>query len=297
MLKRILRPTNRRIRLLVGLFLAGLFCIQCTRTEGIGESTLVKPIDITGHRFGENSPEVVAEIEQLAKTDHIALLERCLANYEASYQDFTCTFIKEEVIRGEHTGVQEIQVKHTASPFRVVLAWTKNAPLGDRVIYEEGKRGNMMLVRPRGKIIRLIVPSVLEKPDGPRAMSSTLRPVNMFGFGRGLKSLIKVYRQAKAAGDMKTSFGGYARVGGDPENGEGGRNCVVLIRYLPPKDDYPAWKTLTYIDVDYLLPICVEGYDWDENLQCRYIYKDLKFNVGLTEDDFSPEANGFVAGK
>ena len=49
--------------------------------------------------------------------------------------------------------------------------------------------------------------------------------------------------------------------------------------------------TVTYVDVDYLVPICIEGYDWDMKLQCRYLYRDLKFNVALTSDDFTPEAN------
>ena len=35
MLRNLLNPTNRRIRLFVGLLLAGLFCIQCTRSEAI----------------------------------------------------------------------------------------------------------------------------------------------------------------------------------------------------------------------------------------------------------------------
>jgi outer membrane lipoprotein-sorting protein len=63
---------------------------------------------------------------------------------------------------------------------------------------------------------------------------------------------------------------------------------------LPAKDDYPTYKTVIYIDVDRLVPLCIEGFDWDNNLQCRYIYQDVKFNVGLTQDDFLPETNEMV---
>ena len=51
-------------------------------------------------------------------------------------------------------------------------------------------------------------------------------------------------------------------------------------------------RRIRQIDVDSLLPICIEGYNWDKQLSCRYLYKDVKLNVGLTPDDFTPQANG-----
>ena len=76
-----------------------------------------------------------------------------------------------------------------------------------------------------------------------------------------------------------------------------GRNTIVLERYLPACNGYPAWKTVTYIDREYLVPICIEGYDWDKQLSGRYVYQNLNFNTGLTDDDFRPEANGLTAPK
>jgi len=283
MLKRLLHPTNRRVRLAVGLLLAGLFCIQCTRTEAFKESEYI--IAISGKDFGSNAPAVASEIERLAKTDQISLLQRCLDHYNGNYSDYVCIFDKEERINGVARPQQEIAVKHMVQPFSVVMTWTKQAPVGDKVLYAEGKYDNQMLVRPKSPIIQALTGgAVLRKPDGQEAMSNTLRPVNMFGFGRTLKGLIGVYKEAEAHGDLRTAFGGYAQVAG--------RKCVVLVRYLPAKNDYPAYKTVIYIDVDHLVPTCIEGYDWDEQLQCRYIYRDVKFNVGLTETDFTPEANG-----
>jgi outer membrane lipoprotein-sorting protein len=110
----------------------------------------------------------------------------------------------------------------------------------------------------------------------------------MFGFGRALESLISVYRKAQTQGDLKTAHT-YAKVGG--------RKCIVLMRYLPAKDDYPACKTFIYIDVEYLAPIRIEAYDWDGRLQSLYDYRNIKFNVGLSEDDFTPQANGIAVGK
>ncbi len=280
MLKRILRPTNRRIRLAVGLLIAGLFCIQCTRTEAFKESTLVQ--SISGKDVGKASSDDLAAVEHLARTDHIALLERCLKHYQGRYEDYTCTFIKQEKIHGKLKDEQWIDVKFMDTPFSVALDWKKNAPIGEAVLYVEGKYDDKMLVRPRG-FLNALVGTQMRQPDGPEAMQNTLRPVNMFGFERALENLLKVYREADENDDLKEAYGGYADVAG--------RKAVALIRYLPPTHDYPAYKTIVYVDVERMVPVCIEGYDWDEQITSRYIYKDVKFNVGLTPDDFLPEAN------
>jgi outer membrane lipoprotein-sorting protein len=66
------------------------------------------------------------------------------------------------------------------------------------------------------------------------------------------------------------------------------------VRYLPPKHDYPAQKTLVYIDTNYLVPIMIEAYDWDQKLSCRYVYRNVKFNLGLMSEDFLPQANEMI---
>ena len=80
-------------------------------------------------------------------------------------------------------------------------------------------------------------------------------------------------------------FGGYSTVAG--------RKCIVLIRHLPATDPaYPNKITEIHIDIERLLPLCVKGTGWDDELNCNYIYKDLRFNVGLGSKDFMPENNG-----
>lgn len=280
--KSLLHPSNRRIRLIVGVLVVGLLCVQCTRSQAFKESRFVQVL--SGEIFGANDPEVYAEVIRLAKTDHIALLEYCLDGYGGRYRDYTCTLIKQERLGGRVSNEQEIAVKFLESPYSVAMAWTaETAGIGDRVLYVEGKYNDMMLIRLTG-VWNKLVGTAMRKPDGPQAMQNTLRPVNQFGFRKSLESLLKVYRQARDAGDLKQSFGEYAEVAG--------RKAVVLVRYLPAKDNYPAAKTLTFIDLEYLVPIAVEGYDWDEKLSSRYVFKDIRFNVGLTSEEFLPAANG-----
>lgn len=286
-LKRLLGPSNRRARIAVGIFLALLFCIQCTRTQADkAPSKFVTAI--SGQACGQTSAEALSEIEQLARTDHTALLRYCLDHYSRNYRDYTCTFIKQERLGGTLGEEQWINVKFRDCPFSVAMQWTRNAPIGDRVLFVEGKYGGRMLVQPKGLLANL-VGTVARDPDGPDAMRNTLRPVNLFGFRRGLQSLIDVYEQARRCGDLREEFGGYAELFG--------RRTLVLVRYLPAKEGYPAYKTTTYIDTDYLVPVAIEGLDWQEQLSSRYYYKDICFNTALDDEDFLPASNGMTEPK
>jgi hypothetical protein len=287
MFKRILGPSNRKVRILVGLVLLGLVGIQCVST---GDITVGKVA------IADNGPRTQAEVldhlRALAKTDHVAALQFCLDNYHAKYPngDFACTFIKQERLGGKVEPEQTVTVKHRVKPFSVAMAWTKNPPKGDRLLYVEGKYDNKMVVRPTNAIARALVGSVTRQPDGEEAMGSTLRPVNLFGFERGIKSLIEVYVQAKKAGDLRETM--------EQDHDVLGRKTIVLVRYLPEGKGYPAYQTNIYIDQETLLPIMVEGcgpHGLQDDFICRYLYKDLDFNVKFTDADFTPEKNEMKA--
>ena len=119
-LKQMLRASNTRVRLGVGLVLAGLFCIQCTRSDATRSNGLVAVAG--GQTVGQVSPARLAEIERLAKQDHIALLRQCIDNYKAKYQDYTVTFSKTERINGQLRPEQQIDVKFRDRPFSVASA-------------------------------------------------------------------------------------------------------------------------------------------------------------------------------
>ena len=290
MLKRLFSLGNRKVRILVGLMLVGLFLIHCTQGEA-NRRPIEVAAAIDGRQVGETSGDFREKIEQLARTDHIALLELCVENYNGRFTDYTCTLFKQERIDGRLGRRQKVEVKFKESPFSVGMKWLENAGRGDRVLFIEGKYDGMMLVRPSGLIARTLVPTARRQPDGRDARKSTLRPVNTFGFKRGMASLLAVYRKAKQRGELVQSFGGYAEVAG--------RKTMVLVRRLPDRQEYrrtAAPLTRTYIDLDYLVPIMIDGVEHEglgdngEGMLCRYVYENVKFNVGLTSDDFRPKA-------
>ncbi len=279
--KRIFRLSHNRIRLIVGILLAVLFLIHASSSRGLGRTEL--PTAVDGVTIGATPGDVQAELENLARTDHCALLRKGLERYDANVQDYTCLFVKQERINGQQRPEQHVRAKFKQQPFSVAMQWIKNVPLGDRVIYVAGKHNGMMLIRPRG-IWSKLLGTVLRDPESKQVMANTLRPVTQFGFRRSLENLLEVYELAESRGDAVNSFEGYKQIGDE--------KVFVLVRMLPARDDYPAKKTVVYISVDHLVPLCVEGYDWDDQLFCSYLFKDVKFNVGLMEKDFTPEANG-----
>ena len=289
MLKRLFQPTHRRVYLLAAILLVGLFFAFFPKP-----TVAVKPADafvpiVNGEALGEMPADTVVTLEDLARTDHIALLEMCLENV-AQYNDYTVTFLKQERLRGKVREEQTIEVAYRRQPFSVAMKWIENSPKGDRVLYIEGMWEGKMLIRPTGGFAQMLTGGqVLRDPVAKEVMEGTLRPVTMFGFENSLKNLLEVYRLAKDRGDLVEEFGGMGQIDG--------RNVLILIRKLSPADDYPCAKTITYIDMEYLVPIMVEGYDWSapEQFTCRYAFRDIQFNIGLPDERFTPEANDMKA--
>lgn len=283
MLRRILKPSNFRVRLAVGVLLAAVLFIQCAHPADANRGSSALVTEISGQTVGHTAPERLAELEKLAKTDHIALLKKALTNYDLNYQSFTGTFIKHERIGGQMRAEQWVEAKFMEKPFSVALHWVKNPPTGDRILYVDGKYNGNMLVNPANPLLFKLAGTVMRPPDGPEAMANTLKPVTQFGLKRMMENLLVVYEQAAQRKEGQIKFAGYQEIGGV--------KVMALERELPARNDYPAKKTVWYFDPDHMVVLGVSGYDWDDQLICTYIYKDLKYNVPLTEADFTPEAN------
>ena len=274
--KRMLRSTNSRVRLGVGLLLAALFCIQCTQSQARHEVVAVGALSGAG---------ASGKLERLAKTDHVALLKKALAHYRDNVRDYRCKFSKQERISGRLRPRQEMEIKFLEEPFSVAMHWVKNAPMGDRVLYVHGKYNGNMLVKPKGALIVFTAgKSVLRDPKSKDVMANTLKPVTDFGFRRAMESLLKVYELARSRNECEISFLGYFNVGG--------RKAMKLQRVLPARKDYPGKTTTWYLDVDNLILLGLETTDWDDRLVCSYFYENVQLNVGLGEEDFTPKANG-----
>ncbi|RKY26435.1 MAG: hypothetical protein DRP83_04295, partial [Planctomycetota bacterium] len=192
----IFKPTNRRVRILVGAVLVGLGFVQITQSLATREQAVKKLVTLDDTVLLTGDAARLEKIRNLAETDHLALLKMGLAQFQQrGIPSYTCTFVKRERIRGKLGKEQHIDVKFREKPFSVAMKWTKNPPLGDALVFVDGKFKNsdgrsQMVVRPAAKLLqKLTGGSVLRLPDGRDALKSTLRPCTYFGFQNGLKSL------------------------------------------------------------------------------------------------------------
>jgi len=275
-------PTGRRNRGRAALRAAAVAAIVLPALCGMG---CVSPPKVVAPTIPESADPAAVRLRNLARSSHAAFLEECLAHYRQSYRDYRCTLTRQERLGGLIQEEQEIAVKFKDSPFSVAMAWVRKPGLGDRMLYVEGKYGGQMLVRPTGGLAQLLAGKTVRKdPNAEDVRKQSLRRVDEFGFQRSMISLLGVYRLAAQRHDLREELGPDAEVLG--------RRTFVLVRHLPENRDYPAARTVTYIDQEWLVPILVEGYGWrDGEFLCRYFYKDIRFNTGLTDDDFLPENN------
>ncbi len=278
----------RDIATTIGL-LAALAAAAATPGCGAGQRSGPVPAapKLTADPTGEPlDPADAGRIERLARTDHVELLKLCLQRYLANYRDYTCTLTRQERIEGELSRVQVVDVKFKQQPFSVLMTWKQNPTRGDKVLYvendPEGK--HKMYVHPTGLAGKLIR-SVERWPDDPEVKAMSLRTVDQFGFARSLQALIEVYEQAKAAGDLiEAGYVGQGEVDGRP--------TWVLRRVLAAGENYPAKVTIAGLDAEHLLPVHVKGLDWQDQLSSEYTFTDLRFNVGLTDEQFTRQAAG-----
>ena len=223
------------------------------------------------------------EIERLALEDPLGLLKLGRKNYQNSVHDYICTFIKQERIDGHLRAQENIRVCFKEAPFSVLMSWQKPKGIIDKVLYVAKDDNTTMLIRPAG-LAGMLVNTVRKDVHDPKLRSTCLRTPNQFGFGQALQRIIDIYEQAQQNGDLSTEYPGIRKVGG--------RDCLVLVRKLPTDKGYPAAKLVTFLDKDYLLPTRIESYDSAGELVSVYMYLDIRFNLGLTDELFSAKANG-----
>jgi len=258
--------------------IAALLTMTCCLTIFVEQQTSA------AHPGPAQSPvqdDVTAEIVEQAKNNFPALLQRALANYKRKVRDYTGTLHKQERIKRKLGAQQVISFRFKDKPFSVFMEWLKNPGPADRLLYVEGPGSNKMLVHPTGLLSWM--KSLKRHPRSKAARQSTLYTCDQFGFRRLLIRLLDAYRLARQHRGAQTKYLGAATVDG--------RNCISVEILLPKPQEYQIRRIIVRFDPEYLLPVELERFDSSDNLIGRYTYKDLKFNVGLTDQHFTPEYN------
>ena len=222
-----------------------------------------------------------AEVLRLAGADHVGLLEAMLAYYEKNIKDYTGTFYKHERIKGKLRDQQVIAFKFMDEPFSIAMHWKKNAESGDRLVYVKGANDDQMIVHPTG--FWSWIKSVKRAPDCEAALKTNLYPCSLFGVGNLLERMLTLHRAVAKDGEIKIAGVGPGLVDD--------RKCIVVEAKLPESKASDTRRFVLKIDEEFLLPVEIASYDAKDRLISNYIYKDLKFNVGLKAEQFTAKAN------
>jgi Protein of unknown function (DUF1571) len=182
----------------------------------------------------------------------------------------------------------------------VVMEFTRNAGLAKRAIYVKGKWRDesaedeslreLAVCQPANGL-SLFVKSVKQPIRGGLAKRTSRRAIDEFGFRRLLDLLITYSEKAREAGQLGLEFRGQTRFDG--------RDVWLIRRTLPytgPGGEYPDRVANIYVDCKHQVPVAIYTYsNIDEapaHLLGKYEYRNVHFNVGLTDGDFEPATYG-----
>ncbi len=175
--------------------------------------------------------------------------------------DYSCTFIKHEIVNGKLMPVETADVLFLENPFSVYMVF-QNPNKIKRLLYIENKFINKsgkecVIVEPNG-LLRLFVSSLWIPVDDPRILNNSRNTIKSFGFKKTLDKVLE---------SLKEHY-----------------NFKVLDGKIFKHDD---GKFVLYLYMDNDLRIPIASYIYEDNLLIgSYEYKNIKLNIGLTEENF-----------
>ncbi|GAA4468678.1 DUF1571 domain-containing protein [Novipirellula rosea] len=228
------------------------------------------------------------ELKRLVKQAQ-ASLDRC----RQQVQDYTCTFLAQERVDGRLGPTKRCQakVRHTypedenddVSTNIYIKFQSPKSIHGREVLWDSHANDGRMLVRKGGKVLGFMTAMI--EPASMLAMQGNRYPIHEFGIRRLLERLVDV-------GNAELSVE-HVLVQSRPNVEINGRKCQYFEVVHPVRQEHlPFHIAKVYVDNELRLPILFEAFDWPEGesedpvLMERYLYCDLKLNVGLTDADF-----------
>lgn len=256
------------------------------------------------------------EFEVLAKTDPVAMYEKCLAHYQRTAKGLSATLVKRERVGGEPLPAQDEVVQLAVRgdvpdpatgkhDIEVSMRWLSGARKAMRyeirgTLYSEkpapdGTGSKLVSFRPDA----LITTSFLNPAD-PMAQAQSRYSIRDAGVYRGMLRTYDAWKQRKAAGTLRTEYVAKRAV---PE--VGGRVCHVIDRIAaaPEADPFelggapvtdPAviardgfTRVRVMIDAETWMQVGSELYRPDGTLLASYYFRDVNTNPTFVPDTFT----------
>jgi hypothetical protein len=216
----------------------------------------------------------------------LALLHEARRNYTA-VKDYTCHLVSQERVRGKLEEKSIIEFKMKTDPFSVYMRWLapKNS-VGQEVAFVAGKNNNKMRVKSntigKGKLLGWMS---IDTND-PRVLEHSRHTIVEAGIGNMIEQYIRHWELARQVGKSKVQMS---------EATYNGRKCVSIeVTATEKTPQHYCYRSVLYLEEKSKLPIRLENYDWPReggerggDLLEMFSYIDLRFNVGLGNEEFN----------
>lgn len=262
-----------------------------------GIDTSSESIKNSSSGFGGVSEEPAAGSHSL---DEVLLLARtALERHREKHQDYTANLIKTERIGKKLAPTTKMYMKlryRELNPERnlrgvdVFFRFLEpKAQAGREVIYAPNKYDGMLKAHEAGLLGLLTVELT---PNSQLAMRGNRYPITEVGIE---KLIIKLVEKGE-----RDRLRGACEVRRSVDQQVEGRLCELIEVIHPERrfmqngkaEEHEFYKAQIWFDRDELVPVKYASYLWPNEeggeplLEEEYIYSDLKFNVGLTDEDF-----------
>lgn len=222
-----------------------------------------------------------ADMERLAKTDALAVLEACLTRYDREVKGYSATFEKHDI--GGKTKKKEVAAIHFRDkPHSVHLTWNEGMGRAEAVLFVEGENSNQMLVRPSGRLLRRFI--VSRAVDGEPAESG-LFTLQQFGFKRTTERTVKEWRQLREKGALSVTF-----LGVKPLKQAGDRPCWTWLQVVKTPGADRIKDVIVSVDTATWLQVGTELKDTKGDLLGSYYFRDVKLNPQFKKTQFQRAA-------
>lgn len=226
------------------------------------------------------------DLAKLAEKDPLGVLNLAIQRYNVNVRDYTCLFTKTELLPDGPTPEQQIEVLFKENPFSVLMNFVKNPGPAQKILFVQGQNNGEAVIRPAGVVLSLLVPSVTRPVNGPDAMKNSRKTIDKFGLGNSLLMLRDVAVKAKDNGELiHLKYLGQREV-------DGRKTFAFERRIVENTERYPDSICVYHLDQEWLLPTAVTCLSADGTLLGKYLFSNLKLNVGLTDKQFTRKVNG-----
>ncbi len=208
--------------------------------------------------------------------------------------DYTATIVKRERVDGklveEHmfakVRARKMDGDTIVVPLSAYLKFTHpKSKKGREVIWVENRNDGKLIAHEPGllNVMRFHL-----DPEGKFAMMGNRYPITNIGVDNLARQLIEKGERDRQYDECEVKF--YKRAKVDD------RVCTLIqVKHPEPRPYFDFHIARIFVDDELNVPIRYEAYSWPTSageepvLEEEYTYRDVKINVGLTDDDFDPD--------